>query len=64
MKEKEQQESKRKYEEALEKLRKSGLLVEDVTNKGVVEIFVGGVKPPSSVPPQEQNDDDSPKPEN
>jgi hypothetical protein len=45
MKENEQQASKAKYEEALEKLRESGLVVEDVTEDGAVEIFVGGVRP-------------------
>jgi hypothetical protein len=43
--EKKEQESETKYEEALEKMRQSGLIVEDVTEDTAVEIFVGGVRP-------------------
>jgi hypothetical protein len=49
MKENEQQESKSEVRGSIEKLRESGLVVEDVTEDGAVEIFVGGVRPPSSV---------------
>jgi hypothetical protein len=57
MEKKKQQESRTKYEQALKKLRESGLHVEDRTEEGAVEIFVGGVSPPSSVPPTNEEDD-------
>jgi hypothetical protein len=47
MKENEQQESRTKYEQALEKLRESGLQVEDKTEDGSVFGFIGGVRPRS-----------------
>jgi hypothetical protein len=43
--EKKEQESETKYEEALEKMRQSGLIVEDVTEDTAGEIFVGRVRP-------------------
>jgi hypothetical protein len=52
-------ESKAKYEEALKKLRDSGLQVEDRTEDGSMFGFIGGVRPPSSVPAQDQNNADS-----
>ena len=58
MKEKEQQ-PRTKYEQALNKLRESGLQVEDRTEDGSMFVFIGGVKPPSFVPVQDENDGDS-----
>ena len=51
MEKKKQQESRRKYEEAIKKLRESGLKVTDRTEDGSMFGFIGGVRPPSSVPP-------------
>jgi hypothetical protein len=48
MKEKKQQESKTNYEQALKKLRESGLQVEDKTEDGSMFGFIGGVRRPSS----------------
>jgi hypothetical protein len=61
MEKKERQESKTKYEQALKKLRESGLVVEDVTQEGAVESFLGGIRPPSSVP-EDEDDGDSANP--
>ena len=55
MEKKEQQESRTKYEQALKKLRESGLPVND----GSIFAFIGGVRRPSSVPAQDQDDGDS-----
>jgi hypothetical protein len=56
MEKKEQQESKTKYEQALKKLRESGLKVTNLADKGIKSIgFIGGVRRPSSVPAQDQN---------
>jgi hypothetical protein len=59
MKEKEQQESKTKYVQALKKLRESGLQVEDRTEDGSMFGFIGGVRRPSAVLAQEEDDSDS-----
>jgi hypothetical protein len=59
VKENEQQESRRKYDEAIKKLRGSGLKVEDKTEKGSMFAFIGGVRRPSSVLAQEEDDSES-----
>jgi hypothetical protein len=59
MKEKEQQESKTKFE-AIKKMRESGLKATNLADKGIKSIgFVGGVRRPSSVPAQDEDDGDS-----
>jgi hypothetical protein len=59
MEKKEQQESKARYEEAIRKLRESGLQVNDRTEDGSMFGFIGGVSRPSSVPAQDEDDGDS-----
>jgi hypothetical protein len=59
MKEKEQQKSKAKFEQALRKLRESGLQVNDRTEDGSMFGFIGGVRRPSSVFAPDEDDGDS-----
>jgi hypothetical protein len=59
VKKEEQQESKAKFEQALKKLRESGLQVVDRTEDGSMFGFIGGVRPSSSIPAQEEDDSDS-----
>jgi len=60
MKERKQQESKAKLEAAIKKMRESGLKVTNLADKGIKSIgFVGGVRRPSSIPAQDEDNRDS-----
>jgi hypothetical protein len=59
MNEKKQQESTTKYQQAIKELRESGLQVEDRTEDGSMFGFIGGVRRPSSIPAQDEDDGDS-----
>ena len=57
---KEQKESKARLEEVIKRMRKSGLKVTNLADKGIKSIgFTGGVRHPGSVPAQDENDSDS-----
>jgi len=58
--EKKAQHPKRKYEEAIKKMRESGLMVTNLADKGIKSIgFIGGVRHLSLVPAQTEDDGNS-----
>jgi hypothetical protein len=60
MKEKERQDARRKYEQAIKKLLDSGLKVTNLADKGIKSIgFIGGVRHPRSVPIPAKDEDDA-----
>ena len=51
---------KAKLEETIKRLRDSGLKVTNLADKGIGSIgFIGGVRRPSAVPAQDEDDSDS-----
>jgi hypothetical protein len=56
MEKKKQQDSKAKFEEAIERIRKSGLKVANLVDRGIKSIgFIGGVRRPA----HDEDDGDS-----